>query len=173
MRTALSLPCVPLVAATLLLTAGGCHTEEDCPGEKLPAGVDVQVLPTKMVSEVGCNGLGAALGDDPIGYTTDDPIKVGAHDDCPTETLAPPDVQELYGVNIDFCSTRPNGFTCEGHLARCAEQSAVLEVGLLFRDLPAGSPSIRPYFVYITADQTGDCPRVQCEQAFDATTTRL
>jgi hypothetical protein len=173
MRTALSLPCAPLVAATLLLAAGGCHTEENCPGETLPAGVKVQVLPTKMVSEVGCDGLGASLDDEPIGYTTDDPIEVGTHDDCPTEALTAPDVQELYGISIGFCSTRPNGFVCEGHLARCAEQSAVLEVGLLFRDLPAGSPSTRPYFVNITADQTGDCPRVQCEQVLDATTTRL
>jgi hypothetical protein len=74
---------------------------------------------------------------------------------------------------MDFCSARPNGFTCEGHLARCAEQSARLEVGLLFRELPAGRPITRQYFVDISADEHGDCPRVQCEQQFDATTTRL
>jgi hypothetical protein len=102
MRTALSLPNVPLVAAALLLTAGGCDIEPDCRGETLPAGVEVEVVPTNVLSDEGCDGLGATLDDEPISYTTGDPIDVGAQhggaqNNCLAETFVPPDVQELYG----------------------------------------------------------------------------
>lgn len=173
MRPELNLPSVLLVAAALLLTTGGCDIEPRCPGETMPAGVEVEVVLTNVVSDEGCNGLGASLDDEPLRYTTDEPINVGAHDNCPTETLAAPGVEELYGVSIDFCSTRPNGFTCQGHLVSCAEQRARLEVGLLFDDLPAGGQGTRQYFVYISADEHGDCPRVKCDQQFDAATTLL
>jgi hypothetical protein len=169
----LNLPSVLLVAAALLLTTGGCDIEPRCPDEALPAGVEVEVLPTNVVSDEGCDGLGASVDDEPLRYTTDDPIMFGTHEKCPTETLAAPDVEELYGVSIDFCYKRSNGFTCEGHLVSCAEQKARIEVSLLFRDLAAGTQGTRQYFVDISADEHGDCPRVKCEQQFDAATTLL
>lgn len=171
MRTVLTLPSLLLVGAALLLTTGACDIEPRCPGETMPAGVEVEVLLTNVVSDAGCNGLGASLDEEPLRYTTDDPINVYTQDSCPTETLAAPDAEELYGVSIDFCSTRPNGFTCQGHLVSCAEQRARIEVGLLFNNLPAGTQGTRQYFVYISADEHGECPRVKCEQQFDAATT--
>jgi hypothetical protein len=104
---------VLLVAAALLLTTGGCDIEPRCPGETMPAAVEVEVLPTNVVSDEGCNGLGASLDGEPIIYTTGKAANRGEPHNCPVETLATPDVQELYGVRIDFCFTRALGFTAK------------------------------------------------------------
>jgi hypothetical protein len=55
-------------------------TEQALSGHGTAHGVVVEVSPTKVVSDVGCDGLGAKLDDEPIRYSTDEPIKVGTQD---------------------------------------------------------------------------------------------
>jgi hypothetical protein len=161
------------VAAAVLLTAGACHTEEDCRSEVMPAGIELEVVPTRVVTDSGCEGLGASLDDEPRTYTTGEPVDVGAHNKCLADSFVAPEVSELYGVSIDFCYGDSNGFTCEGQMAGCAEQEARLTVGLIVDGVPAvGTSNTTPYYVYIAAEPNGDCPRVDCEQELEATTTR-
>lgn len=158
----------------LVVAAAACHNDEDCVNDVAPAGVKLEVVPETVVSNEGCDGVGATLDDSPLTYTTGEPVNAGARNKCLVETLLNPDAKELYGVRIDFCSADWNGFQCEGHLVGCAAQSARLRVGLLLDGSPdVGRPTKTPYFVYVSADQQDDCPRVDCKQEFEATTTRL
>ena len=173
MRPALKRIVVPLVAATALV-AGGCHNEPDCGGQTLPAGVELEIALTQVSSNEGCDGFGATLDDEPVRYATSEPINVGAHNKCLSETLEPPSGGELYGVTIDFCYTVPGGFACEGNLVACPEQSARLDVAVHFGDLPAsGSDSAGLYSVDVSADAQAGCSAVRCRQLFEALTTRL
>lgn len=127
------------------------------------------------MSDQGCMGLGATVSDPPMIFSIGEPVDVGAHNECLIETLVPGDMEELYGVKIDFCYARSSGFACEGHRIDCPGQNGRLDVSLLlFGDVsPIGSVSARSYYVAITADARGECPAVSCEQAFEATVTRL
>lgn len=163
---------VVLLIATAL-AAVGCHNEEDCGGQVLPAGVELEMTLTSTVSDEGCDGLGASLGD-VVRYVTDEPVDVGAHNKCLSETLEPPGAGELYGLSVDFCVRRRGGFICEGSLLACPSQSARLDVATSFGDLPAtGSESRGVYAVEVSADAQGACAAVRCRQQFDATTKRL
>ena len=173
MRPALKHIIVLLAAATPL-AAGGCHNEADCGGQTLPAGVELEIALTQVSSNEGCDGFGATLDDEPVRYATSEPVDVGAHNKCLSETLEPPSGGELYGVTIDFCYTVPGGFACEGNLVACPEQSARLDVAVHFGDLPAsGSDSAGLYSVDVSADAQAGCSAVRCRQLFEALTTRL
>ena len=151
----------------------GCHNEEDCGGQVLPKGVELEVTLTGAVSEEGCDGLGASLGSE-LRHVIGDPVDVGAHNKCVTETFEPPAAGELYGVTIDSCVPRRGGFDCQGSLLACPSQRGWVEVRASFRDLPGtGSESSGLYVIDVIADAQGDCAAVICRQVFDAAIKRL
>lgn len=161
---------VSIVAAAL--ATAGCHNEEDCGGQVLPAGVELEVTLTGTVSDEGCDGMvGTSLGSQ-IRHVTGKPLDTGAHNKCMTETLEAP--AELYGFSIDSCVASSGGFTCVGSPLTCPSQRGSLDIDVFFGDLPAaGSKSEGLYGVEITAGEEGDCPAVDCNQLFDVVIKRL
>ncbi|MDF3065234.1 MAG: hypothetical protein K0R38_835 [Polyangiaceae bacterium] len=161
-----------LILASLIVV--GCHLDKDCDNDVASAGVQLEVRPQQAVTNEGCDGVGATVDDAPITYTTGEPVNAAPRAKCLVPTLVAPDRDELYGVRIDFCYAEWGGFKCQGKLVGCGAQSAQVHVGLRFDGTPSvGDPVDVPYYVYVSADPEGDCPRVQCEQEFEATMTRL